>query len=140
MTVLVDTPIWSLAFRRQRSQLNPEEAEIVKKLDDFLRAGAAAMPGVVRQELLSGMRDAGEFERLRVLLRKVEDVPVLVEDYEDAARIANTCRSAGIAGSPVDFLLCALARRRSWPVFTLDNDFDRYQKLAGIVVLNQPEG
>ena len=50
------------------------------------------------------------------------------DTYEEAARIHNECRSAGIAGSAVDFLICAVALRRNWEVFTLDKDFERYAR------------
>lgn len=32
----------------------------------------------------------------------------------------------GIAGSTVDLLICAVAVRREWTVFTRDLDFERY--------------
>jgi len=51
-----------------------------------------------------------------------------VEDYEAAALASNDCRAAGVSGSAVDFLICAVALRRNWPVFTMDHDFTRYAR------------
>ena len=82
--------------------------------------------GAVRQELLSGTPDPNAFDRLREHLRDFLDEPPTVDDYEDAARCNNVCRSAGIATSQVDMLLCAIARRLEIPVLTTDGDFDRY--------------
>jgi predicted nucleic acid-binding protein len=52
----------------------------------------------------------------------------VTDDFEEAARASNTGRSAGIAGSPVDFLICATALRRKLAISTLDNDFEQYAK------------
>jgi predicted nucleic acid-binding protein len=51
-----------------------------------------------------------------------------VEDFEEAARANNTCRAAGVAGTLVDMLLCAVAARLDAPVFTTDADFTRYAR------------
>ena len=53
-------------------------------------------------------------------------------DYEEAARMHNQCRNRGIAGSAIDFLICAVAGRRGWQVFTTDRDFERYQRVLGV--------
>lgn len=90
--------------------------------------GSAQLLGVVRQEMLSGLRENSQFERLRKLLQAFPNVQLDTEDYEEAARISNICRSKGIAGSPVDYLICATAVRRGWSIFTLDHDFDGYAK------------
>ena len=61
-------------------------------------------------------------------LRAFEDPRLGVEDYEAAALASNDCRAAGVSGSAVDFLICAVALRRNWPVFTMDHDFTRYAR------------
>jgi predicted nucleic acid-binding protein len=38
----------------------------------------------------------------------------------------NQCRTRGIAGSVVDFLICTAARRRGWTLLTTDRDFQNY--------------
>ena len=88
------------------------------------------MPGVVRQELLSGVRHKAQLELLLAATRAFDDVPLTIADYEEAALCDNLCRSAGISGSTTDFLLCATAIRRQWAILTIDKDFVRYaQKL-----------
>jgi hypothetical protein len=47
------------------------------------------MLGPVRQELLSGVRVDQQFGTLRDHLRAFPDVPLQVEDYEDAASFFN---------------------------------------------------
>jgi hypothetical protein len=44
----------------------------------------------------------------------------------------NLCRTRGIAGSAVDFLICAAAQRRGWEIFTTDRDFERYARVLGL--------
>ena len=67
MLVLVDTPVWSLALRRKSRDLSERERSITQALEELIRDGRAQLIGVVRQELLSGIRDPQHFERLRKL-------------------------------------------------------------------------
>jgi len=124
--VLVDTPIWSLALRRTSSDLNPSEQSLTAMLRELIRDRRAQLIGPVRQELLSGIRHETSFRKLRGQLRAFDEPRLDSFDYEEAARIHNQCRSRGIAGSPIDFLICAAAHRRSWEIFTTDRDFARY--------------
>jgi len=52
--------------------------------------------------------------------------------YEEAVRASNQCRRGGIAGSPVDLLMCAVALRYGWQIFTTDRDFARYAAVLPI--------
>jgi hypothetical protein len=128
MLVLVDTPIWSLALRRTPKDLNPREQLQTAALRELIREGRAQLVGPVRQELLSGIRQEKNFRELRDYLRAFDEPILAVTDYEDAAYINNQCRAQGIAGSPIDFLICAIAARRNWEIFTADQDFARYAK------------
>lgn len=137
MTVLVDTSIWSLALRRKSADLSTREKSLTLALAELIREGRAQLIGVVRQELLSGIREPEKFDQLRNHLRAFDDVRLDAGDYEEAAQIHNRCRSRGVAGSAIDFLICAVAGRRHWQIFTTDSDFDRYQRVLGLI-LYQP--
>jgi predicted nucleic acid-binding protein len=126
MLVLVDTPIWSLALRRKHADLNPRELRLITTLRELIQDGRAQLVGPVRQELLSGIREEASFKKLRNQLQAFEQVPFDVADYEEAARLNNQCRTRGIAGSAIDFLICAAALRRNWQIFTTDRDFSHY--------------
>ena len=132
MTVLVDTPVWSLALRRKVSDLNAREQVVIRALEELVREGRAQIVGAIRQELLSGIREDERFHRLRNYLRAFDEPNIGVQDYEEAARMHNACRSRGIAGSAIDFLICAVAQRRDWHVFTTDRDFERYRRVLGL--------
>jgi predicted nucleic acid-binding protein len=128
LKILVDTPVWSLSLRRKPKDLHPDEKRRVDALTSLVRDGNAVLIGPVRQELLSGIREHAVFERLQEALRAFPDEPLVTDDFEEAARASNVCRRAGIAGSAVDFLICAAALRRKLEIFTLDHDFEQYAK------------
>lgn len=129
MKVLVDTPIWSLALRRQKAELSPKDRRLVAAWSRLIADNLVLLPGPIRQEVLSGVRDAAVFGRLCEYLRAFDDEPLTVEDYEEAARCSNRCRAAGVSGSSVDFLLCAAAIRRGAAIFTTDKDFTHYARV-----------
>ena len=128
MRVLVDTSVWSLALRRRPNDLNPRESLLVSELAELVQEGGAGMIGVIRQELLSGIKSSAQFEELRKTLRAFTDEPLGIEDYEAAARASNTCRAKGIATTIVDMLICAVAHQRGMRIFTTDPDFDKYAR------------
>jgi len=132
MMVLVDTPVWSLALRRKAKDLNPREHAVMHALTELIREGRAQLMGVIRQELLSGIGDEHQFERLRDYLRAFSEPRLEARDYEQAAQMHTACRGRGVAGSTIDFLICAVADRRNWQILTTDRDFDRYRKILGL--------
>ncbi len=136
MLVLVDTPIWSLALRRALIELNPHEQLLTSALKELIRDGRAQLLGPVRQELLSGIRQEKTFTELRDYLRAFDEPNLDLADYEEAAHIHNRCRSQGIAGSSIDFLICAAAIRREWQIFTTDQDFTHYAKACPLRLYN----
>jgi hypothetical protein len=130
--ILIDTPIWSLALRRRQRDLGPDQERDVAEWTRLVRADRAVLIGPIRQEVLSGVRDEGGWERLRVALRPFPDLPIDTEDYERAARFFNRCRARGISGSSIDLLICAVSFRFAAPVYTTDSDFGRYARVLGI--------
>lgn len=132
MIILVDTPVWSLFFRRRRGQLNAGQEALRSELAELIEEGRAQLIGPVRQEVLSGIREQTQFQLLRERLRAFVDPVVELEDYEEAARGSNVCRAKGIATSAPDMLLCAMAIRREWHVLTTDGDFRHYAKVLPV--------
>ena len=131
MKVLVDTAVWSLALRRRgRLENDPTRSELTSLVED----GRVAIIGPIRQELLSGLKDRVQFERLRDHLRAFSDTPISLEDYEEAASFYNRCREKGIQGSNTDFLICAVAVRNELPIFTTDVDFQNFARVLPITL------
>ena len=78
------------------------------------------MVGPVRQELLSGLSDAQQFDRLRDTLAAFADQPLGTATYVEAARLDNLCRRSGVQWGVVDMLLCAAALENGWTILTND--------------------
>ena len=127
MTVLVDTSVLSLALRRRSgARRTPADQAVVERLLKLSDDDEAAVIGMVRQELLSGVRHAAQFAKLQAVLDGFVTVPVAAADHDLAAEFFNRCRTRGVAATDVDMLVCATAARRQMPVFTTDGDFRRY--------------
>ena len=125
MSVLIDTSIWSQAFRRRDIG---EASDDVLELRELITEGNAIMIGPVRQELLSGIRDWSQFEALRDRIRAFPDERLETVDFERAAEHFTQCRQNGIQGSNIDFLICSIAERLQVAIFTSDNDFVNFSK------------
>lgn len=127
MNVLVDTSVWSLALRRATAPGSRETAELV----ELIREGRVAMIGAVRQEILSGIRVAEQYRKLRDRLRAFGDEALDEADYEEAATCFNRCRARGLQGSNTDFLMCAASVRRRLAILTTDKDFVGFARVLG---------
>ena len=129
MKILIDTSVWSQALRRQSSEASStDQVRVVNVLKELIHDSRIAMLGPVRQELLSGVKTQKQFETLQQILSVFSDEILLKEDYEQAAKNFNQCRQGGVQGSNTDFLICAVSMSRGWPIYSLDRDFEQYQK------------
>ena len=129
MKVLIDTSVWSQALRRQSSEVSStDQVRVVNVLKELIHDSRIAMLGPVRQELLSGVKTQKQFETLQQILSVFSDETLQSEDYEQAAKNFNQCRQGGVQGSNTDFLICAVSMLRGWPIYSLDRDFEQYQK------------
>ncbi|WP_027255460.1 type II toxin-antitoxin system VapC family toxin [Planktothrix agardhii] len=132
MNVLVDSSVWSLALRRNTTN---EAIVIVNVLRDLIADGRVVLLGAIRQEVLSGVRYKEQFSRLQEYLRAFPDLELTTEDFELAAEFFNTCRTKGVKGSNTDFLLCAVAHRRGYSIFTTDKDFENFRAHIPVILL-----
>ncbi len=133
MTILVDTSVWSLAFRRPKPADSPE----VTELQELIREARVQLIGPIRQEILSGIRERSQFLSLQAYLRAFPDLRLDTADFERAAELFNICRGRGVQGSNYDFLLCAVSDRHGMPILTTDRDFENYARHISIS-LHQP--
>ncbi len=124
MNVLVDSCVWSLSLRRQAAPRGPGVAELEKLIGEF----RVSIIGPIRQEVLSGIREPGQFARLKQHLGFFRDIVLVQEDYELAADYFNKCRQRGIQGSNTDFLICAVAARHALEILTTDGDFQHFAR------------
>ena len=122
--VIVDTCIWSLTLRGKSTGNH----QIAKELTLLIQENRAKMIGLIRQELLSDYSDLARYEKLRDKLRAFPNEQVIDSDYESAARCSNICRSKGIQGSHIDFLIYAVSTRLKMEIYTSDKDFNYYSE------------
>lgn len=133
MRVLVDTCIWSAAFRRNNSDNAIVKSEVAK-LSEIVMEMRAHIIGPIRQEVLSGIRASEQFNLLRKRLAAFPDLEITTADFETAAEFFNVCRSKGIQGSNTDFLICAVSERHEMAIFTSDQDFGLFAKYLPIIL------
>ena len=131
--ILLDTSVLSLAFRRRRG--GEAESQVAATLRRLVAEDAPmGVPGIVLQELLSGVRTAQEFDRLKDLMEGFPAMMARREDHVTGARIANACARKGVPTSTVDCLIAALAISRRAALFTLDTDFARMAPHCGLTL------
>ena len=134
MQVIVDTSVWSLVLRRNAVPADAAQQVAVSALKDLIADARAMLIGPVRQELLSGIKDPVQFERLRSALAAFPDEALTSKDYERAAQVLNACKAQGVQGSNTDFLICAVALERKLPIFSLDQDFVHFKKCVPLAL------
>jgi predicted nucleic acid-binding protein len=83
-----------------------------------------------RRKIISD--DKNIVDNLKEKMNGFNDFPIGTADYELAAEYSNICRKNGIRGSNTDFLICALAVRNNFEIFTTDGDFNQYKKYLPI--------
>ena len=126
--IACDTSALSQFLRRSPDTQNDAALKVEKLLD----SNELALFGIVRQELLSGIKLPAHFERIDLTTQALPLFFADDEDHTTAARFFNTCRAKGIQGSPIDFLICAMAVKRKFPIYTTDPDFELYEPVIPI--------
>ena len=120
--IVIDTSVLSLALRRRNP--GPRESSIAARLRDVVTSEQdVAIPGIVLQEILTGVKASVDFERL---CRLLDPYPVLTatrERHVEAARISNRCRSAGVTAPTADCLIAAQTIAARGLLLTTDTDF-----------------
>ena len=131
MKVIIDTPVWSLAFRKKGGN---ENNTVINNLIYLIRNAQIEIIGSIRQEVLSGKSDKNKFHEIKNKMTVFTDYAIQTADYEFAAECSNECRRNGIQGSHTDFLICAAAIKNGWEIFTEDKDFFEYEKYLPIKI------
>lgn len=120
MSLLVDTSVWSLAFRRDAEASTPAVDVLRSALEG---ADQVFTTGLVLQELLQGF--AGPRARAQ-LIERFAALAFLQPDRQDhieAAEVRNTCRRNGVQIGTIDAVLIQLCLRHDLVLLSTDNDF-----------------
>ena len=126
--ILFDTSILSRVFRRRRP--GPQERGLHAAFEALMQSDASlGLPGVVLQEVLSGLASEKAFRDLRAkLLGAFTILPASVEDHVEAARLKNLCISKGANVSGIDCLIAATTIAGGHELFTADKDFETIRR------------
>ena len=120
MTLLVDTSVWPLAFRRDSDGSSAEGLALPQALEG---GDLVVTTGLILQELLQG------FSGPRVskdLIDQFNALPFLSPDRQDpidAAELRNKCRRSGVQAGTIDALLAQLCIHHGLTLLTTDKDF-----------------
>jgi predicted nucleic acid-binding protein len=120
VSLLVDTSVWSLAFRRD-AEASTQAVEVLRSALEG--ADQVFTTGLVLQELLQGF--AGPKARSQ-LIERFASLAFLQPDREDhieAAEVRNTCRRNGVQIGTIDAVLIQLCLRHDLVMLSTDNDF-----------------
>jgi predicted nucleic acid-binding protein len=120
VTLLVDTSVWSLAFRRDKASSGAEIVALRQALDG---GEIIVTTGLILQELLQGF--VGPRARDDIIERFAA-LPFLNPDRQDhieAAELRNRCRRSGLQIGTIDALLAQLCIRNALTLLTMDKDF-----------------
>ena len=117
--MLVDTSVWIDFFNGYESRQSEHLASAIAEAEHI------AIPGVVLTEILLGLKNDAEAERISNLLDAFDTVAEPARaDYIEAARIYRLCRTKGFTvRSTIDCLIAQLCLRDGFVLLTKDRDF-----------------
>jgi len=130
--ILVDTSAWSQWLRQDVRYSNP----ITNLLERcFQRNEEIHLTALVVQEVLQGLRQEKEFQRVRHFL---DAFPLLSVDRDQAvlaAKIRRQCAVKGITASSVDCQIAAVAIAYDCSLLSADKDFDHIARITELQLL-----
>ncbi len=98
------------------------------------------VPGIVLQEILSGLHSEKQLRELRAkLLGAFTILPASVDDHLEAARLKNVCVSKGTNVSGIDCLIAATAIAGGHELFAVDADFEAICRYSPLKLFEEHE-
>ncbi len=129
--IVVDSSAW-IEFLRDTG------SPVCNSVDQLL-GGELAICDAISMEVLAGARNETHLIQLRGLLARASLVPIVAEDYDQAAALYRTCRRNGeTVRKLIDCLIGAVAIRSDMPVLHADADFDVLARHTSLVVYASP--
>jgi predicted nucleic acid-binding protein len=133
--ILVDTCVWSLVLRRKGLQARQHPAAL--RLRTLIEADEpVTLPGIVLQEVLSGVSDEAVHARLAATLASFPTLLATTNDHLQAADIQSACVRRGIAIEAAVALIAAQALEHDAALLTRDADFTRVRTLFDLRLLS----
>ena len=137
--ILLDTSVLSRVFRRRRP--GAEERHLQSIVKELMESEAPlGLPGIVLQEILSGIASEKQFADLKTkLLAAFSIVPATTQDHVDAARLKNQCARKGLNASGIDCLIAASAIAGDHILFARDEDFEAISRHVPLKLFGQQD-
>ena len=128
--ILLDTSVLSRVFRRKRPGVEERRLHVV--FEELMASDVPlGLPGIVLQEVLSGVRSHQQFSDLSAKL--LTSFTILLEgmsEHVEAARVRNVCLGKELNVSGGDCLIAACAITGNHELFAVDEDFEAIAKHA----------
>ncbi len=130
--ILVDSSVWSIVLRRRSRDRNASEQAVYFAWREQVISGEAAIVGIIRQEVLSGIASKERFRQIQGQLDAVYELGLDHSVWDQAAQFYSLCAGRGVSPGAVDMTICAAAYLNGCDIFAIDPDFDRYAKVLPI--------
>lgn len=133
MNLVVDTSVWSLLLRRKDFT---SDHPLVQKLRSYIEhQDGIFIIGPILQEILDGIRSEAQFYKLIDYFSAFPLLEIDRNDYIEASRLRNHCRSKSIQAGPVGFIIAAACIRWNYPLLTTDLDFTLIARHSPLTLL-----
>ena len=127
--VIVDTSAWIESFRPES---NVELRETVRRLT---LEGRILLPGIIKVEILRGIRSLKEYERLNELLKSLTYLPVEENFWERLAKFSFHLLGEGLTIPLTDTYIALLAIENNVPLLHCDRHFDLISQKTELKIL-----
>ncbi len=117
--VLIDTSVWIFALRKNSIP------EIKNRVDALLAVNAVAIVGIIKLELLGGVKTETEFQRLRSRLDTLQIIETDARLWDKASVLAFELRRRGLTVPSTDILIAATALQAGAMILHADHHFDK---------------
>jgi predicted nucleic acid-binding protein len=115
---LVDTSVWIFALRKKPNK------EIKSLINRLLKEDAIVTTGLIKLELLGGVKKESDFLKLKQHLDALIYIEVDSSLWEEAANLAFVLRRNGVTVAYTDVLIAAVAMKKNIILLHADNHFD----------------
>jgi predicted nucleic acid-binding protein len=126
---LIDTSVWLQVLPTGRNAPGLRE-----RVDALLAADQAVTTGIVRLEVLGGVRTESEYRRLRTLFSALHSLQSVENRWDDAAGLGFELRRKGVTVPFTDLLIASVAINSGVTVVHRDRHFDLIANHLGLAV------
>ena len=131
MRVLVDSSVW-IHFLKGRQAF-------VRQMENLIQPdNRVVLTGIIIQEVLQGIADPDEFDRVLITMRHFPEVQPSDDTHIAAARLHQRMRQSGLNLPTIDLLLAAIAREHRLSIYSCDKHFE-FLSAANEIRMYAPE-